>query len=99
MRMSVVVGRALRDQLGDEATRGLTDYVERTGDVWRTDVVQVWSDRMDARTQHLDERFNQIVAMLADAKADILRWSFAFWLGQTLVTIALLGLVLRFFRP
>lgn len=62
-------------------------------------MVEVWSDRMDARTQHFDERFNQIVAMLADAKADILGWSFAFWMGQALVTIALLGLVLRFFRP
>jgi hypothetical protein len=99
MKMSVVAGRALREQLGEEATRGLTDYVERSGDVWRHDVIQTLNDRTDMRIQHIDERFNQIVTMLADTKSEILRWSFTFWMGQTLVTIALLALIMRLLRP
>lgn len=99
MKTTVVVSRSLREHLGDEGTRALTDYVERTGDVWRNDVIQTLNDRTDVRMQHIDERFNQITTMLADTRSEILRWSFTFWMGQTLVTLALLSLIIRLLRP
>lgn len=58
-------------------------------------MIQTLNDRTDVRMHHIDERFNQITTMLADTKSEILRWSFTFWIGQTLVTLALLSIVVK----
>jgi len=102
----VSVGLALRDRLGEAGTQGLTEYVERHGEVWRDDVVNACTERMDGQwhdyKQHVDdkfgkvhERFDRIVNTLADMRVETLRWTFAFWVGQILATIALL---MFFFR-
>lgn len=34
---------------------------------------------------------------LSELRTDVLRWSFLFWIGQFTATVALIGLMLRFF--
>lgn len=106
----VNVGLALRDRLGEPGTQGLTEYVERHGEVWRDDVVNACTERMDGRWHdyklHVDEKFDKvdgqftrIVIQLADLRVEILRWTFAFWAGQILATIALMTFFFRSLAP
>jgi hypothetical protein len=73
--------------------------VERNGEVWRADVIQTCTDRIDSRLHHIDEGFARIVNQLAEMKVDLLRWSFTFWVGQVLVTLAIVTLFARLIRP
>jgi hypothetical protein len=56
-------------------------------------------DRTDARfheyTRRIDDMVTRIVHQLGDMRVELLRWSFAFWLGQVLVMAALLKLMLQ----
>jgi hypothetical protein len=94
-----VVHLALRDRLGESGTQALTEYVERNGEMWRDDVVSTCLDRTDARfheyTRRIDDMVTRIVHQLGDMRVELLRWSFAFWLGQVLVMAALLKLMLQ----
>ena len=89
----------MRERLGHEATHGLSEYVERNGEVWRADVIQTCTDRLDSRLHHIDDGFAKIVNQLADMKVELLRWSFGFWVGQVAVTLAIMALFVRLFRP
>lgn len=97
----VVVGVALRDRLGEDGARGLDEYVESAGEVWRTNVINACTDRFDARLQEcakpneMNEGFARIVNQLADTRVEILRWSFAFWLGQVAVIVAFMAFIAR----
>jgi hypothetical protein len=106
----VNVGLALRDRLGEPGSQGLTEYVERQGEVWRDDVVNTCTERMDGRwhdyQRHVDEKFDtvgdrltRIVSQLADMRVEILRWTFAFWVGQVLTLIALMTFFFRSMTP
>ena len=48
----IAVGVALRDRLGDDGARALSDFVEQHSDVWRVEVVNTC-------TEHLDGRFHE----------------------------------------
>jgi len=103
----VTVGLALRDRLGEAGTQGLTEYVDRQGEVWRDDVVNTCTERLDARwldyKRHVDDRFGgvdeqfgKVRNQLADMRVETLRWSFAFWVGQIVILVALLTFFVMF---
>ena len=48
-----------------------------------------------AKRNEMTDGFSRIVSQMADIKVDILRWSFAFWVGQVVVIAALLSYMLR----
>lgn len=60
-------------------------------------MVNTCTERFDARlagyaTQsEITEGVARIVNQIADLRVEILRWSFAFWLGQTLVIVAIVA--------
>jgi hypothetical protein len=62
-------------------------------------VIQTCTDRIDSRLHHIDEGFAKVVNQLAEMKVELLRWSFAFWVGQVVVTVAIVTLFARLFRP
>lgn len=101
MTMKVVVGSALRERLGDDASSALVEYVEHSGREWRGEVLESCTERVEGRMNHYADRnevvdgFARIVTQMADMKVEILRWSFAFWLGQVAVMAALLAFMLR----
>ena len=54
--------------------------------------------RMDAGIRiTLAEGLSKIRADLDESRVELMRWSFYFWIGQFTATIALIGLLLRFF--
>ena len=97
----VPVGLALRDRLGDNGVRDLETYIEQHEENRRTDVVNQITERLDfrmnecAKRNEMTDGFSRIVSQMADIKVDILRWSFAFWVGQLGVIAVLLSYMLR----
>ena len=87
----------LRERLGDHGLRALTDYVEERGEDWRTEVVDACVDRFDVTLQkrlsetesRLSERISatrvEFLDRLGDLRVELLRWTFAFWVGQAIV--------------
>lgn len=97
----VPVGLALRDRLGDNGVRDLETYIEQHEENRRTDVVNQITERLDfrmnecAKRNEMTDGFSRIVSQMADIKVDILRWSFAFRVGQVVVIAVLLSYMLR----
>jgi hypothetical protein len=93
----VIVREVLRERLGDDASKALTEYVELSGDEWRGRVLEVCGERVEGRMHLYADRsevvdgFARIATQMADMKVEILRWSFFFWVGQVTVIAILLG--------
>ena len=99
--MKVPVGLALRDRLGENGVRDLHDDMDEHRSSWRVDVVNAIDERLDLRLKELARREDilRIEAPLSnritETKVEILRWSFAFWIGQVATIAALLSYMLR----
>src|SRR5215510_14102233 len=98
---------ALRTQLSDEGTFGLIELLDSEKKDWSEDVLITATDRFERRlTQEvgllrldfqrsLQEGLGGIRTELANARVEMLRWSFAFWVGQVAAIAALLAFMLR----
>jgi glutathione S-transferase len=51
-------------------------------------------DAVDARFDRVDARFATLESRIADVKADLMKWSFAFWTGAV-VAIAVLAKLIK----
>ena len=97
----VPVGLALRDRLGENGVRDLETYIEQHEENRRTDVVNQITERLDfrmnecAKRNEMTDGFSRVVHQMADIKVEILRWSFAFWVGQVAVIAVLLSSMLK----
>ena len=97
----VPVGLALRDRLGENGVRDLETYIEQHEENRRTDVVNRITERLDfrmsecAKRNEMTDGFSRVVSQMADMKVELLRWSFAFWIGQLAVIAMLLSYMLR----
>ena len=49
----------------------------------------------NAIRREMSEGFAQVHQKIADARADVIKWSFLFWTGQSLTTAGLLLAILR----
>ena len=84
----VPVGLALRDRLGENGVRDLNDYTEEHLEASRVNVVNALTERLDYRINECAKRedmmvgFARVEKQMSDAKFEILRWSFVFWIGQ-----------------
>ena len=97
----VPMGLALRDRLGENGVRDLETYIEQHEENRRTDVVNRITERLDfrmsecAKRNEMTDGFSRVVGQMADMKVELLRWSFAFWIGQLAVIAMLLSYMLR----
>ena len=63
------------------------------------------TDRIDVRLERFALRedlvkgFSEIREEMAALRVELLRWSFAFWIGQVAATAALMALLIRFLVP
>lgn len=101
----IVIGVALRDRLGEDGARALSEYMEQHADTWRTDVVNSCIERVDgrlhtyARRDDVAEGFEKIINKLADLRVELVRWSFASWLGQIAVIMGAMFMMFRLLAP
>jgi len=101
------VSAALSDRLGREATDGLLELVESTRTEWTEHVLTLAEARFDRRltqeistlrvdfTRELHQGLAAIREEIAAVRVELIRWSFAFWVGQIAVMIGVLAFMLR----
>lgn len=103
--MKPMVPVALRERLGENATHAFYEYIEDSGERWRRDVTTACTERMDLRMENLASRedlaegFARIAREMGNIRVELLRWSFAFWIGQVAATAGLMALLIRLLQP
>ncbi len=103
--MKPMVPISLRDRLGEDAAHASSVYIESSGEKWRRDVTTTCTERMDLRMEHLASRedlaegFVRIAQEVGNIRAEWLRWSFVFWIGQVAATAGLMSLLIRLLQP
>jgi hypothetical protein len=97
----------LKAHLGDDGTFGLIEMLESEQKNWSQSVLITATDRFERRlTQEvgllrqdvqksLQDGLGGIRSDLANARVEMLRCSFAFWIGQVATIAALLAFMLR----
>jgi hypothetical protein len=83
---------SVRQQLGDEATFGLIELLDSEQKDWSDRMLTMTADRFERR---LTEQVGLLRQDIADARVEMLRWSFVFWIGQVAAVAALLAFMLR----
>ena len=86
----------LRNVLGADAGDELVtilDEIRAENAEFRREVHRRF-DAIDARFDRVDARFGTLESRVADVKADLMKWSFAFWIGAV-VAIAVLAKLIR----
>jgi hypothetical protein len=85
---------ALRERLGDQGTEALTDMVHVTGREWRDEVLEAVSSRFEQRLTHEVSALRvEVTKELSRMRAEIIRWSFVFWITQLGAMAGLLSFV------
>jgi len=77
----------VRERLGNAASNGL---LMMFADAYRL-ANDSFERRLDQNTALLTERFER---RMADLRADLLKWSFLFWIGQIAAIAGILALML-----
>ena len=105
------LGLRLRDKLGPEASQDLGTAFEEVHKQMLTTAAERFDSRLVSVEYNMRQEMTRIESGLhvaiaeglatirtdvSDARADVLRWSFLFWIGQFAATAALLGILLRF---
>jgi len=85
---------ALRERLGDRETEALTDMVQVTAKEWRDEVLETVSSRFESRLTHEVSALRvEVTKELSGMRAEIIRWSFVFWITQLAAMAGLLSFV------
>lgn len=95
---------ALREALGPHAAKDLVTIVDEMradraelraefADFRRE--MQVRFAAIDTRFDRVDQRFQTLEMKLADVKADLMKWSFVFWVGAVTAIAVLAGVLDR----
>jgi hypothetical protein len=83
---------ALRERLGDQAFGELTEMASDASHVWRDEVLELATERFG---RMLAEEAGKLRVEIANLRAETLKWSFAFWVGQVVAMIGVLAFMLR----
>jgi hypothetical protein len=97
------VAPALQARLGPAATAGLLELFDTVHAEWRTEVTTAAVERFERR---LTEEMSSMRVSLAqsegtlrvemrDLRVELLKWSFAFWIGQVIATAGIMGVMVR----
>ncbi|MBF0517135.1 MAG: hypothetical protein HQK97_08470 [Nitrospirae bacterium] len=74
----IAIPRVLREKFGDEPVEALVDVINKVKSSW------------DSVTKaDLAEEAGTLRVEIANVKADIIKWMFLFWIGQTAEIVAL----------
>ena len=88
---------ALLEQLGREATVALFDVIETKHMAWSGRVFSITIERFERRLSEELSRFRvDMIREIHDVRWDVIRWMFAFWIGQFFAVAGLLAFMFRF---
>ena len=80
--------KILTDRLTDEGVRALADILNTVESSAQKTTLEIAEERFE-------KRLAQVETKIAEAKADLIKWMFIFWVGQGATT---LGILFAFFR-
>lgn len=98
---------ALRGRLEDDATFGLVELLDSERRDWSEHVFSVASDRFERRlaqelgamrtdiSKALNDGLTAIRQETAEARHEMLKWSFVFWIGQVAAIAGLVAFLRR----
>ena len=97
------VVRTLRVKLGDEGMSGLQIVVDNAGRQWKDDVLEITGERFERRLSEeigalrvdIAKEFAAVRVDMAAMQANLLKWSFLFWVGQFAAASAMTAFLLR----
>ena len=92
MAIPAHVQRKLEQALGQEAAEDLVTWMESV-DENRADIAELRHE-MQVGFARMETRFAGLEGMIERRSADLMRWSFVFWVGAV-TSIALLAKLLR----
>ena len=82
----------LHEKLGDEGADALVAVINEAAKGQREDTIAFMEERFERR---LAEEISKVRQEIAEAKADLIRWMFVFWVGQIGV---ITGILFAFFK-
>ncbi|MGK2934961.1 MAG: hypothetical protein ACSLFE_06910 [Gemmatimonadaceae bacterium] len=88
---------ALRESLGPHAAEDLVTIVDEMRAehaAFRGDFAE-FQREISARFDRIDQRFQTLEIKLGDVKADLMKWSFVFWIGAVTAIAVLAGVLDR----
>jgi hypothetical protein len=81
----LIVGKPLREKLGDEAVDVLVDLINQSQSNQKKDILEFVEEKFERR---LSEEVGTL-------RAELIKWMFIFWIGQVGV---ILGILFTFFK-
>jgi hypothetical protein len=95
--------RTLRAKLGDDAMSGLQTLLDDAGQQWKDDVLAITGERFERRLSQeigalrvdMAKEFASVRVEMATMQANLLKWSFLFWIGQFAAASAMTAFLLR----
>ncbi|MCG6553797.1 MAG: hypothetical protein L7F77_15845 [Candidatus Magnetominusculus sp. LBB02] len=94
----ITIPRVLREKLGEEATEALVEVfnkVEPDSSKIKAELSKELATKADLSVEiakvneHISEEAAKLRVETANVKADIIKWMFLFWIGQTAVMVAM----------
>lgn len=95
MAVILHVPEALHAKLGEEGTKELIALIDQAARGLRENINETAAEKIERR---LLETKTDLEKQMANVKADLIKWMFVFWVGQTAVTIGLLSLFYNLIR-
>ena len=101
------VPSVLRTRLGDDATFGLIELLDKDRKEWSEHVLSAAADRFERRLaeeisalrveirEGLHAGLTSVRQEIATTRVETLKWSFVFWIGQVAAMAGLLAFMLR----
>ena len=93
------LSKNLRRKLGEDAGGDLVTWLEEMRAEHEQRLARIEAmearllQRMDDRFAKLDERLAGLQVAIADSKAELMKWSFVFWVGAVGAIAALAGVL------
>src|SRR5438093_144257 len=103
MPVTAKLSRRFYEQLGDELANELVDWFNAVDVTYRSDLRELnemnfvrfeakLDQRLAERDAKWDQRFADLRVEMGKMKVELIRWMFAFWIGQVVALAALLRL-------
>jgi F0F1-type ATP synthase membrane subunit b/b' len=95
MAVIIHVPEALRQKLGEDGTKELVALIDQAARGLRENIGENAAERIERR---ITETKADLEKQMAALKVDLVKWMFAFWVGQAAVTIGLLSFFYNLLR-
>ncbi len=100
MPVTAKLSHKLYEAFGDEAASEMIDWIQRV-DTRRSEfreMHQLTTARFESRLAELDAKIQSRETKIEPGTADVIKWSFGFWVGSVVTLMVALVTLTRFLR-